>query len=844
MTLRVHFLGGADEVGASCLVVEAAGRRIMVDAGVRMGGGRSDRLPDLARVSDLGGLDAVLVTHAHLDHTGALPLVHSAFPAAPVVMTAPTLSLLRVLLLDAIKVMESKSEQEEEIPLYPQASVEALLARAKGLRFLEPALLCDGEVRATFFPAGHVLGAAAVGIETPEGNVLVTGDVSLTDQLTVPGLRRPAFAPDLLVSESTYGARLHASRRAEEARLAEAVLEVLRSGGKVLVPAFALGRAQEVLLVLRKALAHAAAPAAPVLVDGMVRAICAVYARHDEFLSPRLRERAAAGRGLFYTGDGRIRPVETPAERESALAGGPVVIVSSSGMLSGGPSTSYAARLASDPDALIAITGYQDEEAPGRRLQEIERGERDELNLGGRVVTVRCRVATYGLSAHADADELAGLAAALRPGAVALVHGDGAAREGLVRNLAGRGIYRVHLPAAGDSIEVQRGRGLRARPRRQGIGGDRSLDLEALAELHKHFWTETRPAGRTYSARDLSEEWYGTMSAPVDLSDVYDLLASGQRFFVADHKRPFLYRWADPAQDSSALTIDSPEPQASRMEQNAALGLAEEVLGTDSGLYRKGASRETWTLRLSFHFPDVARGRCAAELAELEERTGWAVEVNPETHLAALSSKAVELLPEGTRATRSPSVNRDRKRLELAVDRLPSPDLLDEITDRFERETGFTFELQEAIGGTPAARETYDETGRMEVNMAFAEVDRAFEDVAHRPYKKSKRADADGGFLELSFVTPELGHRSDDVIDELSYVTGWRIEVANKVDQQTILAVASELIPTSWSLRKGPGLDVAGRKVVLKMSGSPPADELDDLVCELADRTGFSVVIK
>jgi Cft2 family RNA processing exonuclease len=844
MTFRVHMLGGADEVGASCLVVEAGNRRIMIDAGVRMGGGRSDRLPDLARASDLGGLDAVLVTHAHLDHTGALPLVHTAFPRAPVVMTAPTLSLLRVLLLDAIKVMASKAEQEEEIPLYPQASVEALLARAVGVRFLEPVVLCDGEVRATFFPAGHVLGAACVGIETAEGNVLVTGDVSVTDQLTVPGLRRPAFAPDLLVCESTYGARLHASRRAEESRLAEAVLDVLRAGGKVLVPAFALGRAQEVILVLRKALARPDAPAAPVLVDGMVRAVCGIYSQHEEFLSPLLRERAGAARGLFFTGDGRISPVESPTDREVAVTGGPVVIVSSSGMLAGGPSAEYASRLASDPGALIAITGYQDEEAPGRRLQEVERGERDELSLGGQLVKVRCRVATYGLSAHADADELAGLAATLRPGAVALVHGDRAAREGLARNLGDRGIQVVHLPAAGDSIEVRRGRGTRSRPRLPGIGSGRPLDLGALAELHRHHWTEARPAGRTYTARDLAEEWYGTAEAPLDLSGLHELLGSGQRFFVADHKRPFIFRWADPSVDRSAPSLDSPDVEAPRMEQNAALALADEVLGPASGLYRRGADRETWTLRLSFLFPDVARERHAARLAELAERTGWAVEVNPEANLAALSRTALDVLPEGTTAMRAPSVTTDRKHVKLTVDRLPPPEQLDKAVERFERERGSAPPLQGAAGRPPGARSTYDDSGRMEVNLAFVEIDRAFVNEAHRPYRKSKRNDGEGAYLEVSFVTPEVGHRYDNIIDELRHVTCWRIVIAERVEQQAVLALAGELIPASWTLRKGPGLDVASRRVVLRLSVPPPATELDAFARELDERTGFGVEIK
>jgi Cft2 family RNA processing exonuclease len=251
----VHFLGGADEVGASSLLVEAGGKRILIDAGIRMGKAQGDKLPDLSRATSLGGLDAVLLTHAHLDHSGALPLVHGAFPSAEVLCTEPTAAILRVLLLDAVKIMEKNAGAEDEIPLYPLPAVEALLGRLTTVRFLDPISLCAGLITATFFPAGHVLGAAAIGLQTPEGNLLVTGDVSVSPQRTVTGMSVPRFKPDLVVCESTYGNRLHASRRAEEERLIETVFSAVRGGQKVLIPAFALGRAQEVILVLLRLIA-------------------------------------------------------------------------------------------------------------------------------------------------------------------------------------------------------------------------------------------------------------------------------------------------------------------------------------------------------------------------------------------------------------------------------------------------------------------------------------------------------------------------------------------------------------------------------------------------------------
>lgn len=839
--MKIRFLGGADEVGASCLVVETARHRVLVDAGVRMGGAQMDRLPDLSGIADAGGVDEILVTHAHLDHTGALPLVHGAFPRAPVRMTEPTLGLLRVLLQDALKVMDQKAGQEGEIPLYPPAAVEALLARAQGVRFLEPVPLCDGALRATFYPAGHVLGAASVGIETPEGNLLVTGDVSLTDQLTISGMPRPRFRPDVVVCESTYGARLHASRRAEEQRLEDTVLSVLRDGGKVLIPAFALGRAQEVLLVLRRLLAREGAPLATVHADGMVRAICAAYAQYAEYLSPSLRDRARAGRGLFFTADGRVRPVQGAGEREAIASGGPCVIVSSSGMLAGGPSAWYAARLSGDPAALIALTGYQDEESPGRRLLELAGGATRELVLDGRTLEARCRVATYGLSAHADGQELAQLLRALAPRDVVLVHGDAAARRGLAEILADGSAGSVHLPGAGDVVDFAPAAPRRAREV-TGLGGGRPLAAETLAELHAHLW-QTEPRGRAYSAAELALRWYGSNAVPADLGPVAALVSTERRFFLPDTKRPFLFRCADASTAAAPAPETAVTPGDARLEQNAALARVDGCLGPESGLYRRGAERETWTLRLYFRFPDVARERHAAIFEALTAETGWSVTVHPEPHLGSVEQLARELCAPFSLAG-NPAIHLTQRRVKVTVAQPPETALRGEVEARFWRETGFALEIQAGTGGTAPAKRARDDTGRLEINLAFAEIDRAFADALAKPYRKSKKVGAEGEWIELSFVSPEVGARFRDHLDSLEAHCGWTIRIADSVDQQAVLRVVGEIVPPSWAIRRGPGLDVAGRKVKLRVAQRPADDERERVAGELEARTGFTLLIE
>ena len=272
-------------------------------------------------------------------------------------------------------------------------------------------------------------------LSTPAGHVLFTGDYSVEAQRTVPALTRPAFPVDLLVTETTYGNRLHADRRTSENLLVSRVAQVLETGGRVLIPAFAIGRAQEVLLILKQALRHKKIPACPIFVDGMVRSVCGVYSHHPRYVSRSLlRESRRSGHPFFSDA---IVPVANAQARQDVLSAGACVIVASSGMLSGGPSASYAAELARRESDAILITGYQDEESPGRALLNLaEQSGPRPLRLGDQVVDVRCTFETYSLSAHADRMQMVGLIEALGPRTVVLVHGDAEAKTMLARSLS------------------------------------------------------------------------------------------------------------------------------------------------------------------------------------------------------------------------------------------------------------------------------------------------------------------------------------------------------------------------------------------------------------------------
>jgi predicted metal-dependent RNase/dsRNA-specific ribonuclease len=421
------FAGGADGIGASCTLVEVDNTTILVDCGIRMNA-PDQPLPDLASLNRKH-LDAIILTHAHTDHTGALPLVCEMFPGVPVYATAPTLDLITILLYDALKIAEL--ERESEIPLYSKMLVERALSHCIPLAFKQPKSI--NTITCTFLPASHIIGAAMVHLATPSGNVLFTGDYSITATSTMPSLDKPLLPVDMLISESTYGTRLHEDRKIAETRLVDQIREVVGQGGHVLIPSFAIGRAQEVLLILQKAIRSKKLPEIPVYVDGMVRNTCAIYSNYESFVTSSLARQIRNQSNPFFTDT--ITPVTTQAVRCGILSGGPCIIVASSGMLTGGASAMYAKKMLGNEHDAIFMTGYQDEESPGRKLLSLASGENRTIELQGVSLNVNAKVATFSLSAHADRLQMASFIESIRPRTVVLVHGDNDSRISLKRSL-------------------------------------------------------------------------------------------------------------------------------------------------------------------------------------------------------------------------------------------------------------------------------------------------------------------------------------------------------------------------------------------------------------------------
>jgi Cft2 family RNA processing exonuclease len=444
--LIVTPLGAARGIGASCFRVQIGPYEIVMDAGTRPKG--SDPLPAFEL---LERPNLILITHAHLDHIGALPIFHRDFPDVPMICTHGTREIAHVMLTDGLKVQTAKQREGNEDfgQVFSADDLDRTLFQLQtqpvGVDFSPlPGLT----VR--FIHAGHIVGAACIYMEYGNRSILYTGDYNTTSSRTAEGLKLADLPQaDVLITESTYGSDTHPSRRTQESDLIKAIVEVVAAGGNVLIPAFALGRAQEIILAIRtSALFHSVN--VPVYIDGLVREVTDLFQTQLELL-PAAVQNFAKTQSPFFSekSSPRIISISSPKERPLAIAH-PSVIIASSGMLTGGASIGYAKTLLERENAAVFISGYTDEESPGRFLQSLEPGA--EIELDGTALTVRAKIQRFNLSAHADRVGITQVIHRVNPQHLILIHGSQSALHELSRAGDLRDKYWIHIPEVGDTI--------------------------------------------------------------------------------------------------------------------------------------------------------------------------------------------------------------------------------------------------------------------------------------------------------------------------------------------------------------------------------------------------------
>jgi metallo-beta-lactamase family protein len=459
---RLTFWGAAGQVTGSMHLLEAAGARILLDAGLFQGRRAEAHALNARLPFDARRIDGVVLSHAHIDHSGRLPLLVKDGFHGPVYSTPATRDLSAVMLADAGHIQEKDHEfllqrgkaLPDSEPLYSLRDAIAVQDLMIGVPYRRVFHLRK-HMALEFLEAGHILGSATVDLRITEGGnqrVVFSGDIGRSDLPIVRDPEPPSGPIDTLIIESTYADRQHESFASAETRLGEVVRRVAARGGKLFIPAFAVGRAQELVYSLHRLYRAGQIPELPIYVDSPLAVdVTTVFRLHPEVFDRRERLIEITNELFDFP---LLRYVREVSESRAINAQtGPAVIIAASGMVESGRILHHLAHGIGDHRNLILFVGFQAEHTLGRR---IEGGEKI-VKLLGQEYERRAEVETIaGYSAHADRGELRAwvrrLGGPVRQAFV--VHGEPAALEAMAGMLHEEGVADVHIPKHGESFEL------------------------------------------------------------------------------------------------------------------------------------------------------------------------------------------------------------------------------------------------------------------------------------------------------------------------------------------------------------------------------------------------------
>lgn len=458
-------LGATGEIGASCHYLHIDGTGLVLDAGTHPEHDGAESIPDFDRVHGEPDwyVDHALITHAHHDHLGGLPVLIQHFPHVVPHMTPVTRDLAEFLLPASARLQRRKLEEgsssadplfdEEEIDFYSHL----FLTHELGEPFEVTGLLGESPVEATFFDAGHILGSAGTLIEFEENGqrrrLFYTSDTNTEAQTIIPGAAYPEPPIDVLVLESTAGNDPEAektTRHEEEEKLADALAEVLGRDGTALIPVFAMGRSQEVLALIDRFKKSGRIPKkVPVYTAGSMRAIADMYDKTRQ-TTPRVNERFK----VFGVDQERLPRSRKATDR--ALEGPSIHVVSSGMMFERTISNRLAQQLVGDEKNGVLFVGYAKEDSPAARLKAAaQNGQQVTLDPDRGMQDVNCTVGRFRLSGHSHRHQLVDLVGRMQPTTVLLVHGEEEARAWMEGAINGRyPEVEVIRPKTGEALEV------------------------------------------------------------------------------------------------------------------------------------------------------------------------------------------------------------------------------------------------------------------------------------------------------------------------------------------------------------------------------------------------------
>ncbi len=452
-------LGGFGQVGRSCMLLSTPESKILIDCGVNPGAASPmESFPrlDWANIT-LDDLDAVVIGHAHLDHTGFLPVLCKYGYKGPIYCTEPTLPMMNLIQLDAIKVASAQGKT----PMYSDRDVKYIMRQAITLPYGTVTDISP-DIKLVFANAGHILGSALCHFHIGNGdhNFVYSGDIKFGKSILFEAANWNFPRVETLLIESTYGAKedIQPSRQEVESAFINAVNNTLADGGKVLIPIPAVGRAQEIMMVIDHYMKSGEMVEAPVFTEGMISEASAIHEAYPEYLARELKQK------ILETDDNPFDSeyftnVEHPDGREEALReDSPCIILATSGMLEGGPVLEYFKNIAPNKNNKILFVSYQVNGTLGRRVLD---GARQVSLLGKEgkveVVNINCSMEKLdGFSGHSDYNQLISFVQKLRPKLrrVLVNHGERRKSENLAMSI--RRMFRVpsHYPQIQEAIKL------------------------------------------------------------------------------------------------------------------------------------------------------------------------------------------------------------------------------------------------------------------------------------------------------------------------------------------------------------------------------------------------------
>jgi len=403
--IRVTFLGGGRQVGRSCILLQTPQTKILLDCGINVAGKGKEKFPYLD-VSEfkINELDAIILSHAHVDHSGLIPYLFKMGYQGPVYMTAPTRDIAALLALDFIGVAHKQASS----PLFSSTDIKEMVKHTICLDYNEVTDIAP-DMRITLYNAGHALGSSIVHLNIGNGahNLVYSGDYKfdrtrLLDRAVANFPRLETF-----ITEATYGGKnnLLPSRAEAEEQLLNTLKETIAKGGKVLIPELGLGRAQETMLILEEAMRTNKLPKVPIYIDGMIWDINGIHTAYPDFLNTNIRRDVFQDNNPFVSD--MFKRIGSAQERKQVIEGGSCVVLATSGMLQGGASVEYFRHFSQSKDNKICFVCYQGTGSLGRQIQDgikqiqmnVE-GNEENIDVNMEVITID------GLSAHAGRKEL------------------------------------------------------------------------------------------------------------------------------------------------------------------------------------------------------------------------------------------------------------------------------------------------------------------------------------------------------------------------------------------------------------------------------------------------------